>query len=230
MGLVIKQNIQIDSTVLYQWITDKTGEYDVDDNDEGWGDPPDNPHLYQSCLLCYVERQASAGVQAASPVGAQFIFDSGAGNDKETVFQFNYLGDGYYKIWLSRLMVTNDGITSLDGITLLDGHYFYLSGTIYQKVAGVNVEVTDYSAIVADENVVQTMCETLWQGQLSQKRADDYQEYRLKRRGPCNENTVFQSIVMLREDIQGAEWGFKGGLTTDANAVVEDNLDRYNLD
>ena len=229
MGLVLKQKIQIDSTALYLWITDKTGEHDVVDNDEGWGDPPDNPHLWQSCLLCYVERQASEGGQAANPVGAQYLYDANAGNDKETVFQFFYPADGYYKTWMIRLMVTADGTTSVDGITINDGDYFYMSGTIYEKVAGENVEIIDYSVITEDENVTQTMCETLWQGRLAMKRADDYHEYREKRRGPCNENTVFQELVMVREDIQGAEWGFKGGLTADAQKIVEENLDRYNI-
>jgi len=229
MGLVIKQLNQIDSTAQYLWVTDKTGEYDAASNDEGWGNPPDNPHLNQSCLLCYVELQTSAGVQAASPVGAQFIFDSGAQNDKETVFQFFYLADGYYKTHLIRLMVTNDGVTSLGGISISEGDYYYMSGAIYKKVSGENVLVTDYSEVAADENVVQTMCQLLWQGHLSLKRADDYLEYRQKRKGPCNENTVFQELVMTREDIQGAEYAFKGGLVTEANRVVEDNSDRYNV-
>jgi hypothetical protein len=229
MALTLKQKVQIDQTALYLWITDKTGEYDAVDNDTGWGNLPDNPNLYQSCLLCYVEYQATAGAEEASPVSAQFIYDPSALNSDEKIFQFNYLNDGHYKSWLIRLMVTTDGVTSVDGITISEGDYFYMSGVIYQKLSGQNVEVTDYQPLTEDANLTKTMCNSFWSGKASKEHADKYQEYKEKLVGPCNENTIFQEMVMLREDIGGAFYAFKSGLTVGAQKVAETNIDTYNL-
>ena len=227
MAHTIKQKIQIDATTLYLWITDQTGEYDPAINDTGWGDP--NPELNESCLLCYLERQASEGVEEATPVSAQFIYDPVADNADEKQFQFNYINDGWYKSWLIRLMVTIDGITSVDGATILDGDYFYMSGIIYNKVAGENIVVTDYKELTEDIGLTMTMCDSYWSSKGAQKRVDDYYEYIGKRTGPCNENTVFSEVVMLREDIQGGQWAFKSGLTTHSQKLAESLIDIHNL-
>ena len=230
MALILKQKVQIDSQAgKYLWVTNTTGEYDAADNEGGWGNPPDNPNLNQSCLLCYVEYQATDGVQESSPVSAQFIFDSLATNDEEKIFQFNYISDGHYKTWLIRLMVTNDGVTSIDGVTIVDGDYFYMSGVIYQKVSGQNVVVTDYQPLTEDPNLVKGMCDSFWQACAGIEYADQYFDYTEKRKGPCNENTLFQTCVQLREDIQGAFYAFKNGLTVAAQKAAETNIDKYNL-
>lgn len=229
MALTLKFKTQIDSAADNLFITDKTGEYDAEDNTGGWGSP--NAELNQSAVLAQIIYKRSTGDVSLEPVGTQIRFNSGASNTDEYQFQFTYQNDGYHQQYLMRLPASNDGDFTLEGLGIVDGDYFYLvpQTDVYQKVAGVNVLVEDYTVLIGNENIIQTLCEDLWLGVLSVRRSELYLQYREDRSSGCDISSQFQELRALTEDLIGSDYTFRSGLQTQAQDQVETLLDENHL-
>ncbi len=230
MPLVLKYKTQIDISAEFLWVTDKTGEYSSPDNEGGWGNP--NQELNQSALLTLINLKHSTGDIPLMPVGVQVKFSAASVNSQETMFQFNYESDGYHDMYLIRLPVSNDGLITLEGIGLSEGDYFYYTAQddIYQIVNLFPVLVEDYNVILDDiSNQINTRCQEIFLGLLSVQRSELYLKYREDRNEGCNVDNQFDTLRMLTEDLIGADYTFRSGLTTQAEDQTETLLDEYDV-
>jgi hypothetical protein len=229
MALTLKLLTQIASDVKDLFITDKTGEYDASDNTGGWGAP--NPELNQSALLAQVVYKASTGDVSLEAVGSPIRYNPAASNTDESQFQFTYVNDGYHIHYLMRLPASNDGSFTLEGFGINEGDYFYFipQSDVYVKQSGENVLVTDYTVLIGDSNISQSLCEDLWLGELTVERSSLYLQYREDRNSGCDISSQFQELRALTEDLIGADYTFRSGLQIQAQDQVETLLSENNL-
>lgn len=231
MAETIKVKLYSDREAQRLWAENTTGAYDADDNTGGYGAP--NNDLNTLCLLTVMTRKASAGDQVLTPVGAQFVYDSGAANTKETLFEFEYINDGYHTIEMAILPVSNDQTVDLNGNNLTDGqHYYYtVEGKIYlhDSVNG-DSEVTDLTTVMDEDGLNVQLCEEIFISNLAIRRNDKYLDYRQTRNGQCSPSEEFSAAQELTEDIISLENTFKSGLKVEAQDQVERLLDEQNLE
>jgi hypothetical protein len=229
MALKLTFLIQIDVDGESVHITDKTGAFDATDNDTGWGTP--NLELNQTAIAVLVQRSDADGLVNLLPIGADAKFSATAINTDETTFQLALLQDGRHLAYEFALPASNDAITTLAGDTLVDGDYFYWTtiNAVYKIESSVPVAVTDYSEMVGVSSVVQTLCQDLILPDLTRKKHDLYREYKDPRSTRCNDDATFQEVLMLQQDIQGADYSFRSGLTTQSEEIIDTLLNEYQL-
>ena len=237
MGLALKQIIQQDIAGGSIWVTGNTGEYDVDDNDSGWGTP--NEELNESALVWSIVRNELAGKVALSSVTADALHNAAWVNDDINTVEFVYGVDGWHSITFFRLPVSSDDVNLLDGGTLIDLQYYFHSGQNEVRrldatvpITGYSV-ITDYEPIKDDSNVIQLTCEDMYYNKVAIKANDLYKVYRDIRDtkgGECNEAKIALNAVLdIREDIRGADYAFRSGNTTEAQSIIETVIARYSI-
>ena len=233
MALGLKILIQVDISGGSLWFTDKTGEYDLTTNDTGWGAP--NKELSESALVWSVVRNAMAGDEKVSPVSFDVFYDNIAGNTDETIVEFAYGLDGWYTITMFRLPVSNNNLDIIGGGTLVEGDYYYstLTSVVSQLISGSPVVVTDFEAMVGDVDITQVTCEEIFYSKLAIKANDLYKVYQAIRDTKGGEykesRNALLDVTDLREDIRGADYAFRSGLTTQAQDIIETALTRYDI-
>ena len=230
MALKLTFQIQIDADGESLWITDKTGAYDATDNEGGWGTP--NPELNETALAVLVQRSDADGLINLSPVSTDVQYNSGASNTDETIFQLLLGRDGRHLAYMFALPVSNDGATIIvSGTPLAEGDYFYwtTNNAVYKIESGSPVVVEDYSEMIDNVNIVQTLCQELILPDLTRKKHELYREYKDPRSKRCNDDATFQQVMLLQQDIQGADYSFRSGLTTQSEEIIDTLLHEYEL-
>ena len=234
MSLKLNFLLQIDISGDFLWITDSTGEYSVN-NEEGWGAP--NPELNQSCLVAQIVRRAEDDVTEETAdvplvnVNANIVFNAGATNSDVNQFQFEFDRDGHHLATLFRLPVSTDGIFDLELNTLIEGTYFYwvTPAAVYRIVNGTPVLIEDLNEMVGDPATVQTTCQDVFMPLLIGKKTAFYQAYKNGRAGACTDDDNFNASRELQSDIQGADYQFRSGLTTEAENNIDNLLKAHAL-
>jgi hypothetical protein len=233
MALGLKILIQVDISGGSLWFTDKTGEYDVTTNDTGWGAA--TKELSESALVWSVVRNAMAGDEKISPVSFDVSYDDGAGNADETIVEFAYGLDGWYTITMFRLPVSNNNSDIIGGGTLSEEDYYYdtQTGLVSQLISAAPVVVDDFEVMVGNVDVVQVTCEEIFYSKLAIKTNDLYKIYQAIRDtkgGDYKESrNALAEVTDIREDIRGADYAFRSGLTTQAQDIIETALTRYDI-
>lgn len=231
MALSMKVKTLVSKLVDKYRVTDITAEYSVS-NTGGWGAP--NVELNQSAVWAVVIRKASTGDEVLTPVLTNFVYDAAATNDKETSIEFNYKNDGHLEVYLGRLPVSLDGATYVSGGSIAEGDYFYWSSGgnyAWKKDTGVNVALTTLVELTENAaTVTQVFCEELIPARIAVELQSLYKQYRLKRETQCDDaEELFQQLLRLQQDIQGAFYAFHSDLKVEAQAQIEDKLDEYQL-
>ncbi len=233
MALEFKIETKIDGSGNPIYLTDKTGEYDVDDNAGGWGAP--NPERNLNALMAIIEKITVEGINTfLSPITNQIIYNPAVDNTYESTYEFQIGNDGGHIHYFLLLPVSSDGIITLEGDTIQENEYFYMTdGNVYQKEAGgTNAVVDDFSVLVDVSNVnrpTQANCQKLWTPQLGIKSGEIYSDYR-EARGSCeNQNELLLGGVELNYNIKHANGLFYQGLQLEAEDVIVTNLERYGL-
>jgi len=234
MTLVLQALNQPDIQGERLWVSEVTSEYVVTTNEGGWGiaETP-NPDKNVSCIVALARRNASAGIEELLPVGAQVYYNPSALNTDTVAFEFFYKNDGHHSIYLFRLPVSSDGDNSLD-ITpqsINEGDYYYhtVNTAVYQKVGGLPVAVTDLTDLIGNVTI-QTLCEDFFQSGFAIERATRYLDMKATRKTNCAEDPKFQDLRGLTEDLISNDYTFRSGLTVDAQNMMEENLDEFNVD
>ncbi len=228
---------QISQDGKHLWFTDKTGEYDVDSNLTGWGDP--NYELDQSALLVFWYLMQNPKV-LLDPVNGSIKHSIAVDNDFEFVFQADYLQDGYHQVHSVRLMVSTDDTQSIDTVPVVftEGNYWYNSddNQVKQLVSGVPVlqDLTDtdtLDAIEADASTINLLCEILYAKNLVVEKNNKYTKGRNARR-----NNNEEQEIRMREDgmdillgIANADYQFRFGFKTNAHDTIESLLDDFKI-
>jgi hypothetical protein len=227
MALTPKARVSINKEVSKLMVTDKTGEYNVTTNPGGWGAP--NAELDQSAVFAIPVQKHSSGDKVLEAVTNYAVYDSTADNDKETTFDFTYLLDSVYYVYIGRLPVTVDDISDLDSNPLEEGDYVYkTSGSktkIFKIESGVPVEleVEELLELVESEDVEVSVCESLLFPKLAMERQKLYKEYRKTRDTRCDDaESTKEKMRMLNDDIIGAYYAFQSGLHVEAQTQIEE--------
>jgi hypothetical protein len=212
-------------------VTDTTGQYGTA-NLGGWGDP--NVELSESAIWAIVIRKASTGDELLTPVLSNFVYDPTAANDKQTSIEFNYLNDGHLESYMGQLPVSLDGDTYVSGGTIGEGEYFYWSSGdtfAWKREGGVNIAVESLAELIENEGIVtQTFCEELIPARIAIELQSLYKKYRLQRDTKCDDaEQVFQQLLKLQQDVQGAFYAFHSDLKVEAQTQIEDKLAEYQL-
>ena len=233
MALEFKIETKIDGSGNPIYLTDKTGAYVVTDNEGGWGAP--NPERNLNALMAIVEKITVEGVNTfLTPITNQIVYNASVDNTYETTYQFQIGNDGGHIHYFLLLPVSSDGIITLEGDTIQENEYFYMTdGNVYQKQAGgTNTVVDDYSVLVDTSNVnrpTQANCQKLWTPQLGIKAGEIYNDYR-EARGNCeDQNELLLEGVELNYNIKHANGLFYQGLQLEAEDVIVTNRERYGL-
>lgn len=223
-----KYQIHIDTTKIY--ITDITGQYDVDDNPGGWGAP--NFELAQSAVAMLVQRVLDGEESSMSPISNSVVYDPVASNTKETVLDFTFSMDGHIKITIFRLPVSLDGTTKVEGGSIANNEYFYWSNTslFWQMVDGVPV-AKDLEDLVGVGTVVQSTCEDLVYPKLAVEFNTKYTEYMEERDDDDCEDAekLFDELQHFRMDLAGAKYRFRNGSVGSAEDIIQSLLKKYDL-
>lgn len=212
-------------------VTDITGEYSAA-NLGGWGAP--NVELAESAVWAVVIRKASTGDELLTPVLTNFVYDPAAANDKETSIEFDYLNDGHLETYMGRLPVSLDGTTYVTGGVIGEGEYFYWSSEgnyAWKLTEGVAVALESLVELTENEgSITQDFCEELIPARIAIELQTLYKKYRLNRDTKCDDaEEIFQELLKLQQDIQGAFYAFHSDLKVEAQAQIEDKLDEYKL-
>ena len=235
MALTLKYKVQQDREGDRLWITDLTGEYNVDTNPTGYGIAGvPNLDLKNLCLLGIIQRNASEGVEVLEFVNEPFIYNPNSTNDYQTVLEAVYKNDGWHTINLVALPVSADGNFDDQGNEILEGQNFYWTQyqAIYLKrrVGELSTKVTEYEKVLEQEGLITTQCEDFFLSSLSIFREEEYKEYRTIRKGVCMPEPAFDALRETTEDIISADLTFRSGLMVQAQDQVEVLLDEKNLD
>lgn len=211
-------------------ITDKTGAYDASTNAGGWGSP--NPLRSQSALLAYIVYVPNDGDNVElSPSTSQIIYDSGLTNSSASEFSFTLANDGRHQLSLVQLPVSTNGTLTVAGATLVNGDYFYMGGSIYQK-GTTNILITDYSLLLDDSaNVAYTTVEELVLVKTTKHFGNIvYPAHRIEREKYCEEEwSEMQKIVQLLLDQVGADYAFEAN-PTQSEDIVETLISDYEIE
>lgn len=229
VSLKVKYAVSVDSKTLR--VTDITGEYSAT-NLGGWGTV--NEELNQTALVFAVKRKASEGDEFMSPVTTQIVFDDAAANNAEKSVDFTYSNDGVLEVSLLVIPASTDGINFLAGGAIQEGDYFYWSnnGTyIWRLVEGEPVAVTDVNTLVGLTGEINQVTEQdILMPQLAVEKQKLYKQYRLERDKECDDAIkIFNELLRLSQNIQGAIYAFYSGLTVEAQDQVESLLEEYQL-
>lgn len=235
MALVFKIEPKIDGSGNPIYLTDKTGAYVVTDNEGGWGAP--NPERNLNALMAIVEKIVHEDGQPntfLSPITNQIVYNPSIDNSYETQFQFQVDNDGGHIHHFLLLPVSSDGITTLEGDTIQENDYFYMSdGFVYQKeIGGDNVIVEDYSVLVDptnDSKPVQANCQKLWTPKLNIKEGQIYNGYRIARTNCNDQRELLLEGIELGYNVKHANGLFYQGLQLEAEDVIETQLEKYGL-
>lgn len=243
MALVLKQQIENDGTARYFWQTDKTGEYDPDTNEGGWGadgGASGNPDLNEIALLSFTRRNSETPV-FCTYVDNQVKYSASYTNATELTWQIDVMADGYYSFWLIKIWASDNDTNSLDTYnarTFIVGDIWYntVSGQVKQLTAsGIEVldltDSDDIDTIINSDIVTLLLCEDMRYLQLPIKKQEYYNSMRKARREEdmksISENMRKQMGIML--DVAGADYNFNGGLKNEAHDIVESVLDDNDL-
>jgi hypothetical protein len=236
MALVLTFKTEPNSSGDRLWITDRTGQYDAVANPEGWGDPPpgNNHDLNASGLAVLILRKDSAGDQRLLAVSSDALFNPGAANDFENVFEFYFVNDGTHDMYMWRLPVSADGITDLETNSLIEGDYFYhsINQDVERVTATIPEIITDYTEMIdyPQTNLYQTLCQDIFSPRSAIKRQQEYRDYQAARQGNCAENPLFLKSMETTLDIISGEYSFRSGLLMEAQRQVETLLDDKDID
>lgn len=227
MALIPKPDWSVPVSGQSIFVKDKTGVYAAD-NPGGWGDP--NPDINESCVFAAVVRQASTGIELLLPKSNDLVYDPLAENTKETSFEFGYRNDGDHVFYVGRLPVSDDGMNFINaGGPIAEGAFFYWAGGVWQIVEGVAVE-KQISDLLGNPTVEQGSCSDIIVAQLAIQKQLLYKDYRKNREpNPDDAEPIFQELLKLREDIQGAVYAYYSGLKIEAQDQIESSLDKYQL-
>ena len=235
MALEFKIETKIDGSGNPLYLTDKTGAYVVTDNEGGWGTP--NPTRNLNALMAIVEKIVHEDGESntfLSPVTNQIVYSPSVDNTYETAFQFTMGADGGHIHYFLLIPVSTNGITTLEGDTILENWYFYMTdGNIYQKNSlGDNVVIYDYSVLIDTTNSdrpTQANCQKLWTPQLAIQEGKTYNEYRQARKDCDNERDILLDGIELGYNVKHANGLFYQGLQLEAEDVIETELEKYGL-
>jgi len=235
MALEFKIESKIDGSGNPLYLTDKTGAYVVTDNEGGWGAP--NPERSLNALMAIVEKIVHVDGEPntfLSPITNQIVYNPALTNTSETNFQFQMGVDGGHIQYFLLIPVSSDGITTLEGDTILENWYFYMTdGFIYQKNSvGDNVVVDDYSVLVDPTNTFapeQANCQRMWTPKLNIKEGKIYNDYRLARENCEDQRDVLLEGIELGYNVKHANGLFYQGLQLEAEDVIETQRERYGL-
>jgi hypothetical protein len=229
MALILASESKNSITGKSIFVTDTTGEYDVNTNPGGWGNGVD---LNKSCLVCLISRKASTGDQISDPISpsAHFVYDDQASNATVKTFEIQWLNDGVFDAVLVRLPVSLDGSTYVDTGSVTEGDFYYYNGDVYQYVGGVGIIITDWSLLITTLGLTRNICNDVATPMLAIKAQELYKQYRDEReKDPDDAEPLFQEVLKLQEDIRGLYYTFWSGLTVEAQDQVEDLLDKYEI-
>ena len=237
MALELNQLVQPDFTGKYLWITDKTGEYAVDTNEGGWGAP--NFELSESALgvIAVARDESRSSFPSVSP---RWVYNNGATNDTENIFQLTYSKDSVIDVYMVRLMVSLDNIITVDGVTLLEGHYYYYSvdSQVYKIENSVPVLVEDMVELVdalsaleaLDGNTLSIVCSNAYVIKLTIELGKWYKEYTVLRKEGCTDiNAEFIKYLNFKEDIKGAIRQYNSGLFSMSQSTIETLTEERNI-
>lgn len=229
MALGPKQLLQTNRDADRLWSTDKTGVYNADSNDGGWGDP--NPELNESALLFLAVRKGSTETYLEA-VGTQVFNNPAATNATENSCEFVLAEDGHHRVYLFQFDVSDDGVTYLkDGEVIAEEDYFFYDGDLCQKTGGeiVVVEVEDYPNLIDDANVTQDYAENIFYPKLMMKLQNIIQtQISYREKNQTQEEEYYKGIARdLRDDLESAYNLFWSGLTIQANSLIESLTNKY---
>lgn len=228
---------QISQDGKHVWFTDKTGEYDVDSNPTGWGNP--NLELNQSALLVYWYLMQNPKVLLV-PVSGSVKHSIAVANDFEFVFQAEYLQDGYHQAHSVRLMVSTDDLQSIDTVPVVftEGNYWYNSSDnqVKQLVSSVPViqDLTDTAildAIEADASTINLLCEFLYYKNLAVEKNNKYTLGRDARRNNNEEQErrMREGGMDILLGVGTSDYQFRFGFKTQAHDTIESLLDDFKI-
>jgi hypothetical protein len=87
--------------------------------------------------------------------------------------------------------------------------------------------------MVGNVDITQVVCEEIFYSKLAIKANDLYKAYQVirdKKGGDFKEaRNALEMVTDLREDIRGADYAFRSGLTTQAQDIIETALTRYDI-
>jgi hypothetical protein len=239
MALELNQLVQPDNTARYLWATDKTGEYSAS-NLNGWGSP--NFELAESALgAIAIARDTDRTVFGA--VSPRWKFNASALNTDENVFQMTYEKDSIIDVYLIRLMVSYDGIVSVDtptAVTFQEGNYFYnaTEAAVYKIENSLPVLVEDMRELIdalpvieaLDGNTVSVLCSDAYVIKLAVEYSKEYKAYTVKRKEGCdNLQQIFFELLNFKEDIIGARRSYTSGLFSQAQSIIETLTEEKNI-
>lgn len=231
MSLVLKQFVRTNIYGTEVWITDRTAAYSTT-NTGGWGVP--NPTLAKSALVALIKYTDSGIDTWLKAITGQVAHNPLALDSDVNHFGFTFFRDGHYTGYLIRLRVSNNGGTSdLDNVAISEGNYFAIGTIVYQKVGGVNVEIpaADYPKLIAIDTLTKSICETMFYNKLWIKVRDFYKEG-MDFRNENSRESAEQAFIQhddLKRDIMGADYTFRSGLKLQAESIVKNLLDKYQI-
>ena len=234
MAIDLKQLVQVDISGDYLWQTDKTGAYDVDINPGGWGGA--NFSLNESALVAISKRLDVDNEY----IGGQIKYSNSSLDTDETQFQVIYPEkDGWIRLWLLRVWVSNDGIVDVSGDhSLATDDYFFIpaqAGKLWKKTDAGYDELIDWNELLDSgdtSNPYILMCEDIFYNKIAKYKNNilykNYRKARLKDSAP-EQAEILAQMNAIMHSVQGADYAFRSGLPNEANDIIESILDDYNI-
>ena len=227
MALELVISLQVDYSGESWWMVENSGAYDSQNNVGGWGTP--NPEKVNSALVVYAERQSNPIEVIGSPTSVIY-YDAAADNTDEVTIQLTHAADGWVKLWVYQMPAYDT--VGASGAGLLEGQHFYNYENAQVEITTASGfdAVADYSTLSIDNTLTSIFAEELFTMQLREKARELYIEYTTAR-DECMDDVKekFRAYLTLTQDIQGLDYAFYGGLTTEAHDATETLLKKYDL-
>ena len=212
--------IEVDGSVF--WITDDTGQYDVN-NLGGFGAP--NEEIADICLFIFSEQIEDSGNTVVTVLSGQFATGLAT---FDHVFQLTLAEDGHYKTGMFSIPVSTDGVVTLAGATIVTDDIVFYQGKVQKYNGATFDEITDFTLLYDEPNVAQVVRENLIYPDVMIARSALWKTYRDKRIENCEDlSDELKEIQILDLDIQGMEYDFRRGQLSTARVILEELKAKY---
>lgn len=237
MALALKGLPQVSQDGRYLWFTDKTGVYNLDTNEGGWGAP--NPNLNESAMLFWIYRMSNPKT-LINPTGTSVKQSVSTTNSNEFAFQGDYLADGVHEFHSARLMASNDDVNSIDGtpVVFTEGDIWYNigDGNVKQMVSSTPtvLDISDTAvldAIVENDSVVHLVCDQIMYKDLAVEKSRQYQQEvrAIREDNKVQQEKARENQTIIQNHSAAAAYQFSYGMKVEAQNTIESLLDDFNL-
>ena len=211
------------------FVKDVTGVYSVN-NTGGWGTP--NPDLANYVLIGVIKNVNSGSFLEA--VSSQAASMEGKSNDYVTYIEFIHTTDGWHEVYLIAIERSTDGVSYVSGSTIVNGEYYYYTGSVYLKGSSAATEITDLNSLasISHSSVIIDTCNSLISNKLAKKATELYDNYRSELRKSCKTEAekIIKEYDELTRDLRGVHAAFQRGFKYEADDIILTMTERFDID